>query len=860
MGEVWRARDTKLEREVAIKTLPEEFAKDADRLARFEREAKLLASLNHPNIASIYGFEEEAGTNFLIMELVEGATLADRLNRGAIPPEDALRLAIQIADALKAAHEKGVVHRDLKPANIKVTDENNVKVLDFGLAKAYGGEDAEVQPSNSPTLSMQATQQGVILGTAAYMSPEQAKGRAVDRRADIFAFGCVLYEMLTGRQSFGKSDVTESLSAVISLQPEWTELPADLNPRLREIVEQCLEKRVAGRFQDIGDVKLDIEKVLADPGGVTVQQDVSDVSTRGGTSKLAWAVVICLAIALASVPWLLRPDPPPVSRYSITPPEDQFLYTAGGGSPALSPDGRTLIYISSDQQGRTQLYRQPLDQLEAEPIPGTDEARQPFFSPDGQRVGFNTASPPPDSYRIVPLYGAASIPLADCPLGCRGGSWSGDRIVFADDPAGGLLMVSDTGGPTEPITEPDFESGEVAHLYPEFLPDGKAVLYTSWSGSLGSARIAVFDLETQTSQILVSGTSPHYLSSGHLVYAYDGSLWAIPFDAANRSTTGDAELVVSGVQVNGGGLAIYDVSADGSLAYVPGTTTGGAFPGWISRNQEGWEPLSVEIGNYSQPRVSSDGSRIAITRLTPDGSNIWLYESDLGIGLDLFTSGERDQSPVWSPDDQEIAFSSDGGLYRKAANGTGDAVPILEGTNATPFSWTRDNELIVVQRQEGTGYDIGAVRIGESDAVEPLLETVYDENSPALSPDGRWLAYVSNRNGRDEVVVRPYPDVDSDRRRVSPAGGSSPIWDADGTELYYRQGFNVMSVAFESIDDFESAEVALIGWYDMGTNVRYAVSPNGEQFLMISYSAIPGESQSQSVVVVENWVEELKGD
>ena len=353
MGEVWRAKDTKLGREVAIKTLPEEFAKDADRLARFEREAKLLASLNHPNIAAIYGLEEYEGTRFLVLELVEGDTLADRLNRGAIPVEESLKLALQIADALKAAHDKGVIHRDLKPLNIKVTDDGSVKVLDFGLAKAFAGDEAEATVSNSPTLSMAATQQGVILGTAAYMSPEQAKARAVDKRTDIFAFGCVLYEMLTGRQSFGASDVSESLAAVIRSEPQWDTLPENLHPRLRETVERCLEKQVARRYQDIGDVKVDIEKVLTDPSGVIVRPITESVHAKP-QSKLPWVAAIVLSSVVASLAvWNLRPEPQAESetvvRFPFVLPEGQALSIRENRSLAISPDGTLLVYASFDR-------------------------------------------------------------------------------------------------------------------------------------------------------------------------------------------------------------------------------------------------------------------------------------------------------------------------------------------------------------------------------------------------------------------------------------------------------------------------------------------------------------------------------
>jgi len=408
MGEVWRAKDTKLGREVAIKTLPAEFAQDADRLARFEREAKLLASLNHPNIASIHGFEKDNGTHFLIMELVEGDTLADRIGRGAIPTEESLKLALQIAVALKAAHEKGVIHRDLKPANIKVTDENSVKVLDFGLAKAFAGEEAEQSPSNSPTLSMQATQQGVILGTAAYMSPEQAKGRVVDKRADVWAFGCVLYEMLTGRQSFGASDVTESLAAVIRAEPQWDTLPSNLHPRLREAVERCLEKPVTKRYQDIGDVKVDIERVLADPDGVIVPPSAGVRATQ--QSKLPWVTTAAFALIAAGLAaWGLRSpvpaEPGPVSRWQHELPDGIDFGQAILSVVDVSPDGRHFVYNGTDG-----IYIRYLDELGARLIPGTEgNLLHPVISPDGEWIAFFNS----DIRQIekITISGGARVPI-----------------------------------------------------------------------------------------------------------------------------------------------------------------------------------------------------------------------------------------------------------------------------------------------------------------------------------------------------------------------------------------------------------------------------------------------------------------
>ena len=356
--------------------------------------------------------------------------------------------------------------------------------------------------------------------------------------------------------------------------------------------------------------------------------------------------------------------------------------------------------------------------------------------------------------------------------------------------------------------------------------------------------------------MLVAGSSPSYLPSGHLIYAFDGSLWAAPFDAVEREITGAAEVMVEGVQINSGGLAIYSASADGSLAYVPGATAPGDLPGWLNRDDGSWEVLNVDLDNYSQPRVSPDGTRIAVGRLAGTGSSIWVYEN--GHGLDRLTFGEIDTNPVWSPNSQQIAFFSDGGLYRKAANGTGEAELILEDTVALPYSWSTDDELIVTFQGEDTGWDVGVVRIGQSDDIESLLDTRFDEQSPALSPDGRWLAYVSNESGREEVLVRPYPDVESDRGKVSPTGGVSPIWNGASSELYYRQGFTIMSVSFESLESFGTAEVVQTGGSDQNFQRRYDVDPTGERFLMITYGAAPGQNQSQSVVVVENWVEEVK--
>ncbi len=847
MGEVWRARDSKLGREVAIKTLPEEFAQDGERLARFEREAKLLASLNHPNIATIHGLEEDHGTRFLVLELVEGDTLADRLKRGAIPVEESLKLALQIAEALEAAHEKGVIHRDLKPANVKVTPDGKVKVLDFGLAKAFAGDGADANLSQSPTMSMAATQQGVILGTAAYMSPEQAAGLDVGKGSDIWAFGVVLFEMMTGRAVFAGETAPHILASVLKTEPDWNSLPPNLHPGVRVLLERSLEKEASDRWHDIADVRVDIQRVLADPGGV-LAHTLTTATPTPLQSRLSWVVSAVLAAALVTAIWFWPPDiPPAVSRYLIAPPAGQLIQ-GPGRNPVFSDDGRSLIYpLGAYARGRQQLYSRPLDRLEAVPLSGTEGAANTFVSPDGQRVGFNVGR----ELRVVAVTGGEAVPLVTCETGCRGASWFGNQIVFGSA-RDVLYQVPATGGATAvPISQLNVDAGEISHYYPKFLPDGKAVLYTSWVGALSSARISVLDVDTGISRDLGPGSNPSYVSSGHLVYAYDGSLWAAPFDSAAREITGGAVPVVPGIWVNSGGLALYAVGADGSLAYVPGTANTGTSPGWLrpNDNEWEWEPFDIDPASYSQPRISPGGESVALRVF----SNINVYEP--GRGLSKISSGINDGYPVWSPDGTEVAFMSDDKIVRVAANGTGDPQLVL-GTSAHPYSWSSADELIVGYTSPDTGWNVGVVRMGQNDGIEALLESPFDERSPSLSPDGRWLAYVSNRDGQEEIYVRPFPAVNSDRRKISTDGGTSPLWAADSSRLYYRRSRGVMEVAFRSLQDLGTAEPLRTGPFSEGFDRRYDISPIDGRFVLLSFGR--DRAGSNPLVVVENWVEELR--
>ena len=630
MGEVWKAKDTKLGREVAIKTLPEEFAKEADRVARFRREAQLLASLNHPNIAAIHGFEEDNGTHFLVLELVEGDTLADRVKRGAIQVEESLKLALQIAEALEAAHEKGVIHRDLKPANVKVTDEGKVKVLDFGLAKAFAGDGSEVDISNSPTLSMQATQQGIILGTAAYMSPEQARGNAADLRSDIWAFGCVLFEMLTGRQTFEGATVSDIMAGVLAKEPIWSSLPANLHPRIRFLLESCLEKESKSRCQGIAEARAYIQKALAEPG-VVLTQPVAGVVQARQQSKLPWVAAVVLAIITGVAVWNLRSEPEPgaVGRFYHVLPEDQTFTRTGRTFVALSPDGSRMVYVANQQ-----LYLRAMDTLESTLIPGTDEDPvAPFFSPDGQWIGYWSGAD--GQLKKIAVSGGAPVTLSDSdnPFGTP--HWGNDgNIVWTQDER--LLSVSENGGTPELlIARPD----DGAQGSPQILPGGSSVLFslgnvTTGLGIATTGEVIVQSLDTEEQKVLFAGVHPTYISTGHIVYGLEGVLFAVPFDLNALEVTGGPVPLVEGVQAP----SQYTVSDSGTLVYVPGAAGTGTDRTLALVDRRGTiELLNVPPKQYLSPRLSPDGQRLAVESVEDDGSVIWVYDLSGATAIEQLT-------------------------------------------------------------------------------------------------------------------------------------------------------------------------------------------------------------------------------
>ena len=675
MGQVWQATDTQLNRQVALKILPDAFAADPDRLARFTREAQILASLNHPNIAAIYGIEEAEGTRALVLELVPGPTLADRISKGPIPLDEALPIAKQIAEALEAAHEAGVIHRDLKPANIKVREDGTVKVLDFGLAKALD-PNPEGDPSQSPTLTAAATQMGVILGTAAYMSPEQAKGKVVDKQADVWAFGAVLYEMVTGCKAFRGDDVSDTLATVLKFDPNWDALPADLHPRLRGALERCLEKDVRNRYHDVADARVDIQKALTDPSEGVVQPVAQ---TRPGPMVM-WiaAAVVLTALITGAAVWTLRPSPPParVVRFPFTPPAEIPLGLATNYRDiAISPNGTRIVYTAT---GSRILYVRALERLELYELPNTVQARAPFFSPDGSEVAFYVQAGDDSSLRRISIEGGPpQTILSNIVGGLRGASWGpDDRIVFATANSQGLQRVPAAGGEPEVLTTVEAGQDGVTHRWPEVLPNGRAVLFTEWSGSDETSHIVALDLEGGDQRVLIAGgSSPRYAPTGHIVYTRADALWAVPFDMDGLAVTGDPVPVQENVLTKNNGAANFDVSDDGVLVYTAADSAAARRGTLVWVDREGREtPILTPPGDYGSLRLSPNGTHVMLT--IPDGTNVDVWSSELARGtLSRLTAAPgREDYPLWMADGERFVFGASlggkTGLYSKAADGT----------------------------------------------------------------------------------------------------------------------------------------------------------------------------------------------
>ncbi len=848
MGEVYRARDIKLDRDVAIKILPRELVGDADRLARFEREARILAALNHPNIATIHGIEESHGLRALVLELIAGDTLSDRLRRRALPLADALAIARQIAEALDVAHEKGIVHRDLKPANVMVTDSGLVKVLDFGIAAMRLGSFADGAPAAE---AADATREGVIRGTAPYMSPEQARGAQVDKRTDIWAFGCMLYEMLTGRAPFARDTTSDTLAAILEREPDWSALPSATPDGVVRLLRRCLEKDARKRIRDIGDVLGDIDDAkLSSP-------NAADAPRGGGAArwKLAAAAAIVAAGIAGATAWTLSSRGPPAAapiRTAVALPAGVELDTADTTRPlALSPDGRRLAYVGGTD-GRKRLYVRSLDEFDAKVIDGSDGARFPFFSPDGKWVAFFANR----ELKRASIAGGAPTVVCDAATVSRGGSWGPDGYIVFPTNDEGLLRVKADGGKPEPIATLDPEIDGRHHTWPQYLPDGSGLVST-----VDFHTLVVLSFATRRWRELLPGSQPLYLDAGYLVFHADrvreGQIDAVPFDIATLTLRGPPFPVLDSVfRSASSGAVFFAIARTGTMAFTPG----GYARTLVRVNRQGRRsPLVEQRRGFRYPRVSPDGQRVAVT-IDPRPSQIWVYDLQRGTGIPL-TSQSHNIAPTWTRDGQRVVFStSPTKLFWAAADGRDQPSVLLAPTgpdvqNIGPASWSSDGTLVFEQEFPATSADIWTTRPGEPPT--PLIASPAAELNARLSPDSRWIAYESNESGRQEVYVRPFPNVNEQRIALSTAGGSTPVWAPDGREIFYMSGTTLMSVAVTTDGGTFVAgkpEMLFDGPFDTTQSDNFDVFPDGNHFVMIETD--PGASRDK-INLVQNWADEV---
>jgi len=886
MGDVYRARDTRLKREVAIKVLPDGFSQDPERLARFQREAEVLATLNHSNIAAVYGLEKDGGTTGIVLELVEGETLAEIIARGPLALGDALPIARQIAEALEAAHDKGVVHRDLKPANIKVTPEGKVKVLDFGLAKILEPDGPASSLSMSPTLmSAYPTYAGVILGTAAYMSPEQARGKQIDRRTDIWAFGCVLFEMLTGRQAFESGEtVSDAIASILKNEPDWNALPANTPVHIRTLLRRCLQKDAQKRLPHVGVARLEIDEA---PTAPAVDTSAGSIQLKAKAPRRLWVLGAAIAIVLgAGVAFLVWPPwrtPTPAQpwRLSTELGADASLPINSSATLALSRNGNTLVFVG-EKAGKRQLYVRRLDQLQPTLLTGTEDATDPFFSPDGQWIAFFATA----KLKKISVAGGAAVTLCDAPNG-RGGAWGDDdRIVFGtNSPRVGLQRVSSAGGKVEPLTK--VAESEVFHRWPEVLPGAKAVVYTASSvsvaGRLGDTNIIVQPLPTGTPKIVQSsGYYARYLPSGHLVYILDGTLFAASFDLDRLELTGQPFPAVEGVTTDptnvGTGRSQFALSNTGILVYLSGSA--GYFGAtvalqWLRRDGK-TTPLWSTPANWSDPQFSPDGRKLAMDINEGHQNDVWIYEWDRDTATRLTFDPANDAKPVWTPDGRRIVFVStrDKGianLYWQHADGTGEIQRLTDFRyGQLPGSWHPAGKYLAFQQTNPqTGIDIMILPMegDETSGWKPGKPTVFldgpaDESEPMFSPDGRWLAYHSNESGRTEVFVRPFPGPGG-KWQISTAGGAYATWSRTRHELFYMTPDNQIMVASYTVegDSFRSDKPRLWSEHPIQRRPRlrsFDLHPDGERLAVSVTTETPADAPRDKVVFIFNFFDELR--
>ena len=880
MGEVWRAEDTKLGRQVAIKLLPDIFTADAERLARFEREARVLAAFEHPRIASIYGLEDFDGRKLLVMQVAEGETLAERIDAGPVPIEQALKISLQIAEALEAAHDKGIIHRDLKPANIKLSADGRVTVLDFGLAKALEsiGSTSGSGPQSlslSPTVTAEMTGKGVLLGTAAYMSPEQARGESADRRADIWAFGVVLMEMLTGKRVYAGKTLSDTLAGVLAREPEWDDLPNATPAPVRRLLERCLDKEAGQRLQAIGEARIAIESYLKNP----VADAATDASTAG-TARwkrlLPWAAAGAASLALIASPFVFesRGDNADQTMRLEVAVSDDPLFVSLGSSVALSPDGTKMVYVADGETERSMSVRS-LDQLKGTPIvsgASADVPYHPFFSPDGQWIGFVT----PTELKKVPITGGTPIKLSKVNRS-RGASWGPDgTIVISPERGSGLFTVPAAGGELQPLTTVDTENGETAHRWPQVVPGGSVIFTTLLQLGSDSADEGVIEsvsLATGERKVLHRGGSyGRWVPSGHLVYVRENTLFGMPFDIKKMEATGSPAPIVQGVtSSDASGGAQISFSNTGTLAYVSGEIGVPEYPIKKMDRNGVVSMLWEEPGTYANPQISPDGRRLSMTVLRDGNWDVWIYDLERKVATRLTFYDGYDGDQVWSPDGQYITFTSDRdgreNPYRKRADGSGEAERLAEiDYDFWASSWTPDGKWILGEIQNDT-FDIVAVPAdGSGEAVE-YLATEFFDRFPAISPDGKWVAYMADESGRSEIYVRPFPFA-AGKWQVSDGGGTWPSWSPDGSELIYRDEDGLMSAPVTTQDgSFKSGRPKPLASGGLSTNQGgiavggsifsdYDIMPDGQSFIILQGGE--GVGSQNNVTLVTNWFDVLR--
>jgi serine/threonine protein kinase len=876
MGEVYRARDPKLGRDIAIKVLPQKFAADPERMARFAREAKLLASLNHSNIASIYGFEDSGSVGALVMELVDGPTLAERLQQGRLPLEEALPIAGRLAEALEYAHDRGIVHRDLKPANIKLTSDGAAKILDFGLAKAMEGDPSSMDLGASPTISHMATQAGIILGTAAYMSPEQAKGRAVDRRTDIWALGCVLYEMLSGKSAFSGESVTDVLAAVVRAEPDWAQLPPNTPRRIRELLQRCLEKEPRKRLQAIGEARITLEKCLANPLGTETSSDAATTAeaqfvAESWKRRAIWSALGAFALGavlMLGLFGLFRAQHPPtearVIRAQIKPTvSSSYQFESWSSGFALSPDGRWVTYVAKSTEGRPVLWLRAINAIEDKPLQGTEKAEYPFWSPDSRFIGFFADS----KLKKMEIVGSSVSVICDAPVP-RGGTWNPDGVIlFSPSAATPVMRVSASGGVPTAVTSLSVNENESSHRWPYFLPDGRHFLYLSVRGL--SARdnptntIQVGSLDSKEHKPLFNSDGNAIYASGYLLYLRQGALVAQPFDPDKLELRGEAVSIAEQVASDIRALGLFSASQNGLVTYLEGALS--------TERQLTWRDRSgKKLGNllgpdlYLDPVFSPDAKKLTF-QLGARAIDVWLYDlaSQMKTRLTFASPGKvNNMFSSWSPDGRSLIYLSYGdgrfSIHRKPLDGASGSEEVLlaesSESRTVPFSWSPDGKLLVYHQLEEGERSLWMLPLNGEHKPYLFLKGGY---RPQFSPDGKWISYCSDETGRPEVFVVPFPGPGG-KSQVTTDGGCQVRWRKDGKELYFLGRGRMMMAAEVKTSDSSFQILGLRPLFETHiidpTSYNYDVMPDGQRFLC-------NESLEQStaeLTLIVNWHAELK--